>query len=225
MIIIAHRCAAGLAPENSLLGIEKAIEAGADYVECDVRLTKDAVLVLCHDDTLLRISGQPSKIEDMRLKNIHTTVTYSGQPIPTLKEALETAGKTPMVIEGKGEDWAEPLAKILGKHTGPPPKVISYNQRELVAFSELMPKIEVYANEDHRPIEAIHTAKNLRLSGISFASSLYAPWVYWLARRAGLKLITSPINRSWVVRFFHVFYPHAMITTDYPDRFIDRKKF
>ena len=224
MIIIAHRCAAGLAPENSLLGIEKAVAAGADYVECDVRITKDGILILCHDDTLLRTSGNPTKVSDMRLKAIHTTVTYGGQPIPTLKEALETAGKIPMIIEGKGDDWAEPLAKILAGHPGPEPKIISYNERELVIFSNLMPLVEVYANEDHRPIEAIHMAKSLQLTGLSFASALYAPWVYWLARRAELKLITSPMNHKWVVYFFHAFYPHAMITTDYPNRFKHRKK-
>ncbi len=224
MIIIAHRCAAGLAPENSLLGIEKAIAAGADYVECDVWATKDGALVLCHDDTLLRISGNPTRINEISLKHIHTTITYGGQPIPTLSEALESANKTPLIIEGKGNGWAESLAKILMKHKGPEPKVISYNHRELLAFSDLMPDIEVYANEDHRPIEAIHMAKRLRLHGLSFASTIYAPWVYWLARRAGLKLITSPMNRTWIVKFFHAFYPQAMITTDYPNRFRHRKK-
>lgn len=224
MKIIAHRCGAGLAPENSLLGIEKSIEAGADYVECDVWLTKDNKLVLCHDDTLLRISGNPTKVRDMKLKDLNMIATHQGQPIATLKEALESAGRTPLIIEGKGQDWAEPLVKLLSSHKGPEPKVISYNERELVAFSELMPHIEVYANEDDKPIEAIHMAIKFRLTGISFASTLYAPWVYWLARRAGLQLIASPMNTPWVVRFFHAFYPKVMITTDYPDRFRNRKR-
>lgn len=224
MFIIAHRTAAGLAPENSLLGIETAIKAGADAIECDVRVTKDGELVLLHDDTLLRISGRTSKVENLSLKTIHTTITYSGQPIPTLKEALETAGKTPLVIEGKGSGWAEPLRRVLAHHKGAKPLVISYNHRELVTFSELMPNIEVYANEDQRPIEAIAMAKNLGLAGVSLASSLYAPWVYLFARRSKLKLITSPINNPWAIRLFHAFYPQAKITTDYPDRFIHRRK-
>ncbi len=224
MFIIAHRTAAGLAPENSLLGIEAAIAAGSDAIECDVRVTSDGELVLCHDDSLLRISGRAAKVGNLTLKSIHNTVTHSGQPIPTLREALEAAGKTPMVIEGKGHGWAEPLAKVLRRHAGPPPLVIAYNHRELVTFSEMMPSVAVYANEDHRPIEAIAMAKNLGLTGVSLAASLYAPWVYLFARRAKLELITSPINRAWQVRLFHALYPRAKITTDYPNYFTHRRK-
>ncbi len=224
MFIIAHRTAAGLAPENTLFGIEKAIECGADAIECDIRVTRDGELVLCHDDTLLRISGRTDKVTDLTLKAIGTTATHSGHPIPTLREALETAKATPLVIEGKGSGWAVPLRQVLERHKGPPPLVIAYNHRELVAFSEMLPGISVYANEDHRPIEAIAMAKNLGLTGVSLASSLYAPWVYLFARRAGLELITSPINDKWATRIFHAFYPRAKITTDFPDRFKHHKR-
>lgn len=47
--IIAHKGASGEAPENTLGAVEKAIEQRADYVEIDVQLTKDSVVVLSHD--------------------------------------------------------------------------------------------------------------------------------------------------------------------------------
>lgn len=219
MFLIGHRGAAGLAPENTLLSIEAGIDNGANAIECDIRVTKDKKLVLCHDDTLLRIAGNSKKISELSLNQIHTTITNSGQPIPTLAEALEAAGNTPLVIEGKGSDWAELLATELKGHKGTKPMVISSNHPELFLFTQALPGVETFAINDHSPFDAIRNATLLNLSGISTGFSHYNPLVYRYARRNNLKMITSPINRPWAVWFFHKLYPEVMITTDFPDRF------
>jgi glycerophosphoryl diester phosphodiesterase len=48
-LVVAHRGASAIAPENTLEAFEKAIEIGADMVEFDVRATPDGTLVVCHD--------------------------------------------------------------------------------------------------------------------------------------------------------------------------------
>lgn len=48
-LVVAHRGASALAPENTLEAFEMAIEVGADMVEFDVRVTADGTLVVCHD--------------------------------------------------------------------------------------------------------------------------------------------------------------------------------
>ncbi len=53
-LVIAHRGARSLAPENTLAAARKALEAGADMWELDVAVTADGELVLMHDDTLER---------------------------------------------------------------------------------------------------------------------------------------------------------------------------
>ena len=53
-VIIAHRTSPRDAPENSLAGIRRSAELEADYVEIDVRLTRDGVPVMLHDALLLR---------------------------------------------------------------------------------------------------------------------------------------------------------------------------
>ncbi len=58
-VIIAHRTSPRDAPENSLAGIARSAELGADYVEIDVRLTRDGVPVMLHDALLLRTTGRP----------------------------------------------------------------------------------------------------------------------------------------------------------------------
>jgi len=56
-LIIAHRGASSLAPENTLASAQKALQIGADLWELDVAVTADGELVLMHDDTLERTSN------------------------------------------------------------------------------------------------------------------------------------------------------------------------
>jgi glycerophosphoryl diester phosphodiesterase len=53
-LVIAHRGASGYLPEHTLAGYELAIKLGADFIEPDLQLTSDRVLVAIHDDTLQR---------------------------------------------------------------------------------------------------------------------------------------------------------------------------
>ena len=54
VMVTAHRGASGLAPENTMSAMLKAIEIGSDYAELDVQETRDGVLVLLHDSSLKR---------------------------------------------------------------------------------------------------------------------------------------------------------------------------
>jgi len=54
MLIVGHRGAAGVAPENTLASFREAIRAGADWLEFDVRFTNDGIPIIIHDSTLKR---------------------------------------------------------------------------------------------------------------------------------------------------------------------------
>ena len=62
---IAHRGFSSKYPENSMLAFEKAVEIGADGAEFDLQLTKDGVLVVFHDESLLRITGENKLISEL----------------------------------------------------------------------------------------------------------------------------------------------------------------
>ncbi|HEX5797807.1 MAG TPA: glycerophosphodiester phosphodiesterase family protein [Candidatus Saccharimonadales bacterium] len=223
MFIIGHRGAAGIAPENTLESIDMAKKNKANAIEIDIRVTKDNKPAVFHDESLLRMTGVSKQINELTMQELKKIKLVSGDKIPTLEEALERAGNTPLVIEGKGNDWAEPLSKVLNKHKGVKPMVISYNQRELLLFSSKRKNIETYAIEDHRAFEVMALAKRLGIDGVSLAFWLYNPLTYLHAKRLGLKLITSPINNRLTVKVFNLLYPQVQITTDYPNRFKNRK--
>jgi glycerophosphoryl diester phosphodiesterase len=218
MTIISHRGAAGLAPENTLAGIELAKKYRADIIEIDAQITKDNRLILCHDDNLFRIAENRQKVRELTLREISTTTTLSGHPIPTLDEALEAAGETPLLIDCKGENWTKPLAKQIKKHKGPKPLVASDNFEELLAFQHLCPKIKTFFSELTKPYEAIQTAKVLKFSGVCLQYSLYSPFVYFLGNRVKLSMTMFTVNKPILAWFLHLFYPKVMITTDFPNK-------
>jgi glycerophosphoryl diester phosphodiesterase len=97
-LIIGHRGASAVAPENTMSAFRRAIEAGADGIEFDVRLSRDGVPVIIHDDTLRRTGLRPERVVDLsaeELQNVDagswfsSTGEYRGEKIPTLQQLLE----------------------------------------------------------------------------------------------------------------------------------------
>jgi len=133
--IIGHRGAAGLAPENTLAAIKTAIEMSLDYVEIDVRLTKDGELVVIHDSTLKRTTGiKKSRVHQLSLKEIKNLdagswfdPSFSEEKIPTLDEVLNLLnGKTGLMLEIKHSEEpphviADAVFRVLKRVTTPLP--------------------------------------------------------------------------------------------------------
>ncbi len=93
-IVIAHRTCPRDAPENSLAGITKASELGADVVEIDVRRTSDGKPMLLHDRWLLRTTLRPLRLDWVSEKRARRMRLLGGGTIPTLAEALDALGPT-----------------------------------------------------------------------------------------------------------------------------------
>ena len=102
MLIIGHRGAAGLAPENTLTAMQAGKAAGADMLEFDVRLTRDGVPVVLHDPTLWRTHKMRGSIHSLTLAELQAKTKH--QPVPTLTEVLdEFFGNIQLNIECKGK--------------------------------------------------------------------------------------------------------------------------
>lgn len=94
--IIGHRGACGYAPENTLESINTAADMGATWVELDVKLTKDDVAIIFHDDELDRTTNGSGLVKDTLYEDIKQLEagswfgdSFAGIKIPTLEETLE----------------------------------------------------------------------------------------------------------------------------------------
>lgn len=93
IMVLGHRGYRAKYPENTLLGFAKALEEGADGIECDVQKTKDNHYVIIHDDSIDRVSGRSGKIADMALDALRSVDIGQAQSIPTLLELLQILPK------------------------------------------------------------------------------------------------------------------------------------
>jgi glycerophosphoryl diester phosphodiesterase len=126
--VIGHRGAAGVAPENTVVSIERAIRGGAQAIEIDVRVTADGRLVTIHDDTVDRTTDGTGPVESMTLEEIHKLdagyhftpdhgrsfpCRGAGVRVPTLDEVVAAAAPLPMIIEVKSRAAGEALGAWL----------------------------------------------------------------------------------------------------------------
>ncbi len=88
MQIIAHRGASFFEPENTLRAIEGAIKIGADFVEVDVRMSKDKKLVIMHDADVNRTTNESGFVKDYTLQELKKLDAGRGESIPTLDEVI-----------------------------------------------------------------------------------------------------------------------------------------
>ena len=70
LVVIAHRGSHLNVPENTLAAYENAIKEGADYVEIDLRTTKDGHLVIMHDESITRMTGIKGQVKDLNYSDI-----------------------------------------------------------------------------------------------------------------------------------------------------------
>ena len=95
--LVAHRGYSAQAPENTVPAIQKAAEYGFDYVEIDIRQTKDGVWVLMHDEDIKTVCDKTGKLSsytyyDLVACNIVRGANideYENLKVPTLEQALK----------------------------------------------------------------------------------------------------------------------------------------
>jgi glycerophosphoryl diester phosphodiesterase len=95
-IVICHRGDHVIYPENTLAGYAEAIKKGADYVEIDLRTTKDSALVSMHDATVNRMTNAKGAVKDITLVEIEQLQVKSRDSldktiyrVPTFEEILK----------------------------------------------------------------------------------------------------------------------------------------
>ena len=142
---IGHRGASGYAPEHTIPAYDLALQMGADYIEQDLQLTKDGVLVAMHDDTLDRTAvappGVPKRfcsgpvikrtLEQIKMCDVgswfneaypqYAKEEYVGLKIPTLEEVFQRYGTSAnYYIETKNPEAApgmeEELLRLMEKY-------------------------------------------------------------------------------------------------------------
>jgi len=160
-LIIGHRGASAVAPENTTAAFREALRVGADGIEFDVRLTRDGVPVVIHDSTLRRTGGLPHRVADLTWAEISKidvgswfAETFANETVPSLVElfTLFQSNNSTLYLEMKCDSPAEqqPLAeacvKAIDEHALKPRVVVEcFQLPALKILREIDPEIKTVA--------------------------------------------------------------------------------
>ena len=152
-LIGAHRGDSSHAPENSLAAFQAALQAGAELIELDVRLTRDGMLAVIHDENLLRITGVAGVVSDMTMSQLRTLDAgrqrgsrWAGPGLPELGDVLQmVSGDIVVNIEVKGDASALPVLadRVIAHDMGERVIVSSFDAAVVRAASALQPPLLV----------------------------------------------------------------------------------
>ena len=126
-LIIGHRGASAVAPENTITAFRSAILAGADGIEFDVRLSADGIPVVIHDDTLSRTHGLRRRVADL------TGHELDELGVPSLRDLFELMSGNEMLlcleIKGSSAELAERCCELV--------REFSFEERTIVECFDL----------------------------------------------------------------------------------------
>jgi glycerophosphoryl diester phosphodiesterase len=103
--IFAHRGFAGRAPENTLAAFTAALRVGVDGLECDVQLSRDGEIMICHDERLSRTTNGRGWLKDFDFTDLRRLDAgawfgpeFRGERLPALAELLELVQGTGLLV-------------------------------------------------------------------------------------------------------------------------------
>lgn len=231
--VIGHRGAAGLAPENTLISLRRARLEGASWVEFDVKLTRDGMPILFHDDDLDRTTsggGPVAASEFERIRKLEAGAwfgaSYAGTRVPTFAEAIHT-----LATEGLGANveikpnpgdvkkTAEVACRLIDEawpDVVPGPVISSFDREAMKVARDMLPTTERAMLFGALPADWKSVVADLDCRAVHASNRHVTEAVVADVREAGLPLRIYTVNdpaRAETLRGWGV----SSVFTDRPD--------
>ena len=141
-IPFAHRGGASEAPENTMPAFEHAVRLGYRYVETDVHVTADGVLLAFHDDVLDRVTDRTGVIAELPYAEVAAARVDGVEPIPRFEDLLGSFPDLRVNVDPKTDAAVEPLAEVL-RRTGAADRVCvgAFSDERLERIRALVPGV------------------------------------------------------------------------------------
>jgi len=234
-LVYAHRGASGYAPENTMAAFKRAVELGSHGIECDVQMTRDGRLVICHDETLERTTNGKGFIKDLSYDELKTLDAggwfgneFRGEKIPRLLELLELVKDNGLLLNIE-------IKSGIVQYPGIEQKVMD----QIAAFG-LWKKV-IISSFNHYSVKKCKELSPSVKTGILYMEGLYEPWNYMkslgceCAHPFYLALVPEIAGelkaRGHIINVFTVDDPKSAvrlskmgvdgIITNYPDRILE----
>ena len=212
-LIIGHRGASAVAPENTIAAFEAAIQAGADGIEFDVRLARDGVPVVIHDETLYRTHRVRQCVADSSVDQLNEF------DVPSLAQVFNLFASNKLIlyleIKGKETQLAEECCRLVEQY-GLKERVIfeCFEHSALKTIKSIDVTIRTAALFQPPASFIVKRALGIEANEIALHHRLTNKRNVERARLADLNVVTWTVDDpAWVKRAQELGL-HALITND-----------
>lgn len=149
--ISAHRGLSSVAPENTLAALDSCIKYKVEYMECDVRISKDSVFYILHDSTLERTTNGTGEISEWMSHDIDTLDAgswfgeeFKGVRVPRFVDVLRKAKQHDVciTIDYRSGDWHQMMELIRSEGMEDRCTFTFWDQNDVVAFRAFAPEVK-----------------------------------------------------------------------------------
>jgi glycerophosphoryl diester phosphodiesterase len=210
---VSHRGAAAIAPENTLSGVRAGVEAGAPFIEIDVRATSDGALVLMHDSAVDRTTDGGGKVGGLSLHYISGldagswfSDKFRGERVPVLDSVLQYMKGKPseLVIEvkspGRYPEISARLVEALRRFgMEKDAVVISFDTGWVFGLGELIPEATLGVLYVY-PL-ALPPPGAVEYASVFWPSLVIDPTLLWRLKERGFKVWSWNIDNYLLARF------------------------
>ncbi|MDI6720506.1 MAG: glycerophosphodiester phosphodiesterase [Methanomicrobiales archaeon] len=199
MLIVGHRGAAALGPENTLRALTEGMKC-ADYVEIDLRLSRDGIPVVIHDATLERTTNGRGGVQDRTAAELQELDAGGGERIPTLAEAIELVrGRCGLVVELKETRGIEMICTVLRESGMERIGIVSFHTESLRKARTLLPVPTglIFSRESGTALQA---AEEDAIDWILPKYPLLTRTLVEMAHERGRKVIAWTLNAAPAIR-------------------------
>ena len=201
MLIIGHRGASEIAPENTLKSIRIALESEVDMIEIDVSICKSGEAIVMHDDRIDATTDGKGFIRDKTLREIKTLDAGEGEEVPTLQEVIDLIdSRCPLNIEIKGRGSAEEVSRILEIEILKKGRrwddflISSFDHFELLEFKKLRKEVRISPIISCLPLGLASLAENIGAWSLNLNKETINKEIVDDAHSKGLKVLVFTIN-------------------------------
>jgi glycerophosphoryl diester phosphodiesterase len=213
VLLIAHRGASAVAPENTIAAFQAAIDAGADGIEFDVRLARDGVPVVIHDATLSRTAGVRGRVADMSADQLNQF------DVPSVAQLFDLFKSNELVLylelKDKQIQLVEECCRLVG-HYRLKDRVIfaCFEHSVLQTIKKIDPSLKTAALFQPPAAFIIKRAQAIAADGIALHHRLANPRLLEDANRAGFKVAVWTVDDPVWVKRGQEMDIHALITNN-----------
>jgi glycerophosphoryl diester phosphodiesterase len=205
-ILIAHRGASAIEPENTLAAFGKALEFPfIKMIELDVYAIPSGEIMVMHDNKVDRTTNGTGYIMECSFEYLRSLDAGGGkkrEKIPTLNEVLDLIDRKVRVnIELKGENTVEPVRKVVEKYLAKGWKpddflVSSFNHEELRKFKQLMPGMPVGVIFAGIPLGGAAYAEEIKACSLNLSVEFTNQEIVDDAHRRGIKVFCWTLKEA-----------------------------